>query len=60
MIVLNTVSPKNSVITGAGMNKKDLKTEIKNMTFQGHITSPIVDKMARINLGEKRKPIKFL
>jgi hypothetical protein len=62
MIVLNTVST-DKVITGSGMNKKSIKRDVNKteMTMGCGIHSATT-KMAglRVNLGEKRKPIKFL
>jgi hypothetical protein len=67
MIILNTVSPKH-IITGAGANKKALKMEMNRMAPQRNaIGTPfgggnynLQNRMNSLNLGEKRKPIKFL
>ena len=62
MIILNTVSPKH-IITGAGANKKALKMEMnrmETMTPQRGTGNNLQNRMNSLNLGEKRKPIKFL
>jgi len=65
MIILNTVSPKH-IITGAGANKKALKMEMNRMasldamTPQRNANYNLQNRMNSLNLGEKRKPIKFL
>lgn len=56
MIVLNTVS-NDKIITGSGMDKKSIKNEMKKM--EQH-SLPLTSQMSRVNLGEKRKPIRFL
>ncbi len=58
MIVLNTV---DKVITGSGMNKKSIKKDVnKTEMTMGRGVYSATKQMAKINLGEKRKPIKFL
>ena len=68
MIILNTVSPKH-IITGAGANKKALKMEMNRMASLDAMTphrAPLganynlQNRMNSLNLGEKRKPIRFL
>lgn len=58
VIILNTVSPHNGVLTGAGMAKKTIKHEIKRIENIVGSGPSLVQRVQNLHL-EKKKPIRF-